>query len=175
MSEKSDRALSGVMRAMRDATDIQLGPGEPVNVSDRQLVEMQLDQEILALVTAGLTYIEIGRQLDMPVGLVVRRITAMLNGETLMSDEQINGYLRHQLDLLQIGMESALRDMNSEGDGSASMEKIAGTNRHQGRQMLWRFMTHQAALLGLLRERIDINRNDTVTIAVVRGEEYDAI
>jgi len=160
---------------MRHATDIELGPGEPVNLSDKQLRDMKTDQDILSLVVAGLTYVEIARQLEMPVGKVVRRVTAMLNGEVLMSDEQINGYLRHQLDLLQIGMESSLRDMESEGDGTPTMEKVAGTNRHQGRQMLWRFMTHQAALLGLLRQRIDVTKNETVTIAVVRGEDYEAI
>lgn len=175
MSEESDKAVSDVMRAMRHAADIQLGPGKPVTVSDKQLRDMQFDREILALVAAGLTYVEIGRQLDVPIGLVVRRITAMLNGETLMSDEQVNGYLRHQLDLLQLGIESALQDMNAEGDGTPGMEKVAGTNRHQGRQMLWRFMTHQAALLGLLRQRIDVSRNETLTIAVVRGEDYEAL
>ena len=174
MSDEN-KALSDVLRAMSRAADIELGPGEPVKVSNKQLRDMQFDREILALVAAGLTYVEIGRQLDVPLGLVVRRITAMLNGEILMSDEQVNGYLRHQLDLLQIGIESSMRDMEAEGDGTPAMEKVAGTNRHQGRQMLWRFMTHQAALLGLLRQRIDINKEEKVTIAVVRGEDYDAL
>lgn len=169
------KALSDVLKAMRHAADIELGPGEPVKVSSKQLRDMQFDREILALVAAGLTYVEIGRQLDVPLGLVVRRITAMLNGEILMSDEQVNGYLRHQLDLLQIGIESSMRDMEAEGDGTPAMEKVAGTNRHQGRQMLWRFMTHQAALVGLLRQRIDINKREEVTIAVIRGKDYDAL
>lgn len=170
-----EKGLSDVLKAMSRAANIELGPGEPVVLSPKQLREMQFDQEILQLVAAGLTYMDISRHLDVPIGLVVRRITAMLNGEILMSDEQINGYLRHQLDLLQMGVESSLRDMEAEGDGTAALEKIAGTNRHQGRQMLWRFMTHQAALLGLLRQRIDINKREEVTIAVVRGEDYDAI
>ena len=40
---------------------------------------------------------------------------------------------------------------------------------------LSKFLIHQAAILGLLRQRVDLNVRQKVEIAVVRGEEYDAL
>lgn len=170
-----DDPLKGILAEVRKATDIEIGPGQPISLSTSELDEMQRDAEILALARAGLTYIEIGKRLEMPLNVVVGRIAGMLKGEPLLSEEHIAGYLAHQLDLLSVGIENSLSDMEAPDGWEEWEAKLAATRRHNGRMALHKFVVHQAMILGLLRQRIDINRREQVNITVVRAEDYDAL
>ena len=167
--------LKGILAEVRKAADVEIGPGQPIAVSRAELDEMARDAEIIALAQAGLTYVEIGRRLEIPLPVVVGRITSMLKGVPLLSEEHIAGYLSHQLDLLGVGIENALGDMGAEDGWEEWEAKIAATRRHNGRMALHKFLTHQAMILGLLRQRIDINKREQVNITVVRAEDYDAL
>lgn len=171
--------LSSLLSRMRDSADFEMGPGEPLSMSPRQLEETKLDLEIITLARSGLTYVEIGRNLDIPLSTVVRRIAAMLNGEAIGSPEHLSAYLYHQLALLQEGIDSALEDMadNRRGFGidEIDVDKVASANRHQGRMALQKFLVHQAAILGLMRQRIDVNHREQVEITVVNRADYEAL
>jgi hypothetical protein len=174
-----DDPLKTILNDLRDTADVELGPPDAVTPAPALLQSARLDNEILTLALSNMTYVEIARQLGIPLADVVRRVAGMAKGEPLGSAESMATYLRHQLELVQVGIESALKDMadSREGCGVEEIEidKVASANRHQGRMALAKLLTHQAAILGLLRQRIDVTRRERVEIAVVRGEDYDAL
>lgn len=168
--------MSGLLRRMREAADVEIGPDYPVMPSDAVLRETAMDREILALAQAGLTYVEIGRNLGLPLAVVVERIVGMLKGIPLGSAEHLAGYLAHQLDTIQVGIDSSLKDMADRSDtGDKDYDKMAATNRHNGRMALNKFLIHQAAILGLLRQRIEIEERREIAIAIIRAEDFDAL
>jgi hypothetical protein len=116
--------------------------------------------------------VEIAYRLDIPLSDVVRRVTAMMKGIPQYSSEHLAAYVAHQLDLIQLGIDSALSDMNAQDPDDP---KLASFNRDKGRMALHKFLHQQALLLGLLRQRVDINQRQEVAITVIRGEEYDAL
>lgn len=176
MSEPANDPLSGLLARMREAADVELGPNGAVIPSDAVLRETALDREILSLAQAGLTYVEIGRNLGLPIAVVVERITGMLKGLPLYSKEHLAAYLAHQLDLVEVGIKNALDDMADKSNtGDYDYDKLASTNRHNGRMALNKFMIHQAAIMGLLRQRIEIEERTKIEITVVRSEDFDAL
>ncbi len=175
MGNQQTDHLNDVLKRLTAEADAQLGPSTPVLAPNTVLKETARDLEILTLAQAGLTYIEIGRRLDMPLADVVRRIVAMLKGVPLYSEGHLAAYMQHQLDLIQVGIESALLDTAAQGQGDDFTEKLASTNRHNGRMGLVKLLTHQAAILGLLRQRLEIDNRTRVEIAVLRPQEYDAL
>lgn len=171
----SDDPLEGILNRLKEATDLSLGPADPVVPTKRQLEEAEKNAQIILLAQNGLTYIDIARELDMPVGMVIRRVVGMMKGVPLYTQEHMAAYLAHQLELLQVGIESAVRDVQDWRDGDLATEKLAGENRHSGRMGLAKLLVHQAAILGLMRQQIDITRREQVEITVIRGEDYDAL
>jgi hypothetical protein len=161
------------MIRLKAAADIALGPGEPLTLKPGDTERMERDLLIAQLAGSGHTYIDIARQLDAPLTEVVNRVAAMLRGHAALSPEQAADYLTHQLELLNIGIENALADMADRRDGEDG--ELSSRNRHFGRQALAKFLMHQAAVLGLLRQRMEIDKRERVEIVVVRPEEYEAL
>lgn len=174
-TKDSKDPLAGILSRLRDSADVTLGPGEPVVPSAHALREAETNMQILQLAQANMTYIDIARNLGLSLREVVDRITGMLKGVPLYSEEHLSAYLAHQLDLVQVGIDSSLKDMADRRDDDEVVDKIASTNRHNGRMALNKFMIHQAAILGLLRQRIDINSREQIEITIVRGEDFDAL
>lgn len=171
--------LSAITSRMRDSADLELGPGEPLAATPKQLEETALDLEIVTLARSGLTYVEIGRNLGISLNMVVRRIAAMLNGEAVGSPEHLAAYLYHQLNLLEEGIDNALSDMNDNRRDlpleEVEIEKVASLNRHNGRMSLHKLLTHQAAIVGLMRQRIEIESREKVEILIVNKEDFEAL
>ena len=167
--------LGELLSGMGRASDLTIGPGQPIALTPAELHEMERDADILRLAVSGLTYPEIARRLDLPMPQVVTRIAGMLKSHPLLSEEHIGGYLAHQLDLLAVGIQSALDDMAAEDVGDYKYDKLAAQRRDSGRMALVKLMLHQAAILGLLRQRIDVNRREQINITVVRSEDFDAL
>lgn len=171
----SNDPLAGILSRLREHTDLSLGPSEAVIPDENVLRETALDMSILQLAQQNMTYIDIARHLGLTLPNVVRRITGMLKGVPLYSEEHLSAYLAHQLDLVQAGIESSLEDMGDRRDDDEVTAKMASSNRHNGRMALNKFLIHQAAILGLLRQRIDINSRQQIEITVIRDEDYDAL
>jgi hypothetical protein len=171
--------LDDILKKLPDDVGDILGPPEAATLSAAQLQSAATDNAILTLANSNMTYIEISRQLGLPLPDVVRRVAAMAKGEPLGSPESMATYLAHQLELIQVGIESALRDMDDQRRGYAieevEIDKVASANRHQGRMALTKLLQHQAAIMGLLRQRVDVTRRERIEIAVVRGEDFEAL
>jgi len=167
--------LAGILSRLRDDVDLSLGSSEPIIPTGKALREAETNMQILQLAQANMTYIEISRNLEIPLREVVERITGMLKGVPLYSEEHLSAYLMHQLDLVQVGIDSSLKDIGDVRDDSEFVDRTAATNRHNGRMALTKLLIHQAAVLGLLRQRIDVNSREQIEITIVRPEDFDAL
>lgn len=164
-----------MLQELNKKTTEILGPADPLphDIVTRVLDDKAEDRQIADLARQGITYVDIARYLGKPINHVLQRIVGMLNQEEVLTPPMINDYLRHQLEIINIGIQSSLDDMNREPETDNMTPAVAAKARHGGRMALAKFLQQQAAILGLLRERIDIYETKTITIAELRASDWD--
>lgn len=136
-----------------------------------------LDKRIVALARAGMGYMEIADQVGMAVPALLRRIAGLITlREDILSESMMNDYLIYQLNILALGIESAMADMVAQADPDRDVsESVASKTRQNGRLALVKFLQHQAVIMQLIRQRIDVNERKQVEIVVVRPEDWESI
>lgn len=175
---QSHFCYNGVMiEQIKGRIENELGPSSvipPATVA-KQLADASNDMQISEMVRGGATYVDIASYLGISVAAVINRIASMLNREYILSEDQLNDYIAHQLRLSQIAIDNCLADMACEADPPDITASVASKTRQNGRLSLVKFLEHEAKILGLLRTRIDIHNETTVAVAVVRAEDFDAL
>lgn len=159
---------------------IQEKIGPPQEIDIKALVKVGedavLNQQIVAMARAGVPYMVMSEQLGMPLNRLLSRINQLISVENeTLSKGQMNDYLLYQLGLIQMGIENSLEEMGLPLTGDPEADKQALWGRDKGRMALHKFLQHQAAIMQLFRQQIDIREVKKVEISVVRAEDFDAL
>jgi hypothetical protein len=159
---------------------VQGNMGPPAKVDQGELDKIgddaALNIQIVELARAGVPYPVMADQLGMSLSKLLARINQMISGgNDVLSKQQMNDYLLYQLGLIQMGIENSLEDMQVRPTGDPVEDKVIFSARDKGRVGLHKFLQHQAAIMQLFRQQIDIREVRKVEISVVRPEDFDAL
>lgn len=157
--------------------DQEVGPPEPLPLDKLARIgeEAALDKQIVELARAGVPYSEMAELLEMTMGQLLNRISRMVNTQSdMMSQEMINDYLLIQLQLINMGISNSLEDMAKEYEGDLEWDDLVMKARDKGRMGLHKFLQHQAAIMQLFKQKVEVDVRQ-VQISVVRGEDFDAL
>lgn len=156
----------------------EVGPPEPLPLDKLARIgeDAALDKKIVELARAGVPYAEMAEVLEMTMGQLLNRISRMINTQNdMLSQGMINDYLLRQLALINMGIESALQDMTMEySNDSLEWDDLVMKARDKGRAGLHKFLQHEAAIVQLFRQKIEVEVKQA-TILTVRSEDYDAV
>jgi hypothetical protein len=158
------------------ATD-GLGPAETIDPKALAKIaeDAIIDRQIAELSRAGMPYPDIAQHLGLPLGSLMRRVGSLLSTrDDLMSTGFMNDELVHQLRLLSELEVNALADMEARATEEVP-EAVASRTRHNGRLALVKALQQRAVISGLIRQRVDIKKDENVRITVLRPEDWDAL
>lgn len=156
----------------------QVGPAEPISPQALARIneDALLNQQIVALARTGVPYPLLAEQVGMSLPSLLSRINQIISTENeTLSKGQMNDYLLYQLQLIQHGVNNALEDMAVEPTGDDGRDKLIYNARDKGRVALHKFLQHQAAIMQLFRQQIDIREFKKVEITVLTPDDWEAL
>lgn len=161
-----------------DLIEGQIGPAEPVDVAVLARIgeDAALNKQIVDLARTGIPYSVLADQLGMTLAQLLSRINQIISTQnSALSKEQMNDYLLYQLQLIQHGINNSLEDMAVEPTGDEVYDKLAYNARDKGRVALHKFLQHQAAIMQLFRQQIDIREFKKVEITVLTPDDWESL